>query len=149
MYIQKRLVTRLGYIFSLIFAIFAFSLPLASVASAQVRTGQLCEGANLSFGGSDKPCQIHNADGTQQAAADKATNLIAQIINLVSIVVGIIAVFMVLYGGFRFLTSAGNPESTKVAKNAILYAIIGLVIVALAQVIVKFVLAKITGTATT
>jgi hypothetical protein len=146
MNIKKRLATKLGYISALVFALFSLSAPLAPVASAQVRTGQLCQGANLTFGGSDPtPCQVDNGSGGKEAAADKANTIVADVINLVSIVVGIIAVFMIIYGGFRFLTSAGNPESTKVGKNAILYAIIGLVIVAFAQVIVKFVLAKITS----
>ncbi|MBX4197632.1 hypothetical protein KW801_03715 [Candidatus Saccharibacteria bacterium] len=47
---------------------------------------------------------------------------------------------MIIVGGFRYITSGGNPESTKSARNTILYAIIGLVVVALAQLIARFVL---------
>lgn len=130
-------------LFWILSAISMLVIFLAPHASAQVHTGQLCEGANLTFGGSDKPCQIDDGAGNKQTAESKANTIVASVINLISIVVGVIAVFMIIYGGFRFLTSAGNPESTKVAKNAILYAIIGLVIVAFAQVIVKFVLNKI------
>jgi hypothetical protein len=118
-----------------------FSAPAA--VSAQVHTGQLCSGADLSLGGGGS-CKVDNGSGGTEDAADKANSIVADVINFVSIVVGVIAVFMVIYGGFRFLTSAGNPESTKVGKNAILYALIGLVIVAFAQIIVKFVLNKIT-----
>jgi hypothetical protein len=49
---------------------------------------------------------------------------------------------MIIYGGFRYVTSGGNDASVSGAKNTIIYALIGLVIVALAQVIVHFVLAK-------
>jgi hypothetical protein len=56
---------------------------------------------------------------------------------------------MIIYGGFRYITSGGESGSISSAKNTILYAIIGLIIVALAQFIVKFILAKATGTATT
>ncbi len=144
MKIQKILATKLGYISALIFTLFTLSVPLAPVASAQVRTGQLCQGADLSFGGSDPtPCQVDNGSGGKEAAADKANKIVADVLNLVSVIVGVIAVFMIIYGGFRFLTSAGNPEGTKVGKNAILFALIGLIIVAFAQVIVKFVLGKI------
>ena len=58
--------------------------------------------------------------------------------------VGIIAVIMIIVGGFRYIASGGKQESITAAKNTILYAIIGLVIVALAQIIVKFVLEKST-----
>ncbi len=49
---------------------------------------------------------------------------------------------MIVYGGFRYVTSGGDSSKVGDAKKTILYALIGLVIVALAQVIVKFVLSK-------
>jgi hypothetical protein len=52
---------------------------------------------------------------------------------------------MIIYAGFRLVTGGGSAESTKSAKDTILYAIIGLVVVVFAQVIVKFVLVKISG----
>jgi len=55
---------------------------------------------------------------------------------------------MLIFGGFRYVTSGGKQESVTSAKNTIIYAIIGLVIVALAQIIVQFVLNK-TSQATT
>ena len=47
---------------------------------------------------------------------------------------------MIIFGGFKYITSAGNQENIKSAKQTLIYAILGLVIVALAQVIVRFVL---------
>ena len=57
--------------------------------------------------------------------------------------VGIIGVIMIIVGGFRYITSGGNDQNVASAKNTILYAIIGLVIVALAQLIVKYVLNRV------
>lgn len=65
------------------------------------------------------------------------------LINIISVIVGAIAVFMLIYGGFRYITSAGNDAGIQAAKNTIIYAIIGLVVVALAQIIVKFVLSSV------
>lgn len=91
--------------------------------------------------------------GTSQSAgvpvtADPTTSLNTNItngINLLSVVVGIIAVVMIILGGFRYITSGGKQESIGAAKSTILYAVIGLVVVASAQIIVKFVLVKSTG----
>ena len=47
---------------------------------------------------------------------------------------------MIIFGGFRYITSGGNDNNVSSAKNTILYAVIGLVIVALSQFIVRFVL---------
>ena len=70
------------------------------------------------------------------------SDTVATVINVLSAVVGVLAVIMIIVGGLRYITSAGNPEGAKTARNTILYAIIGLVIVALAQLIVHFVLNK-------
>jgi hypothetical protein len=64
-------------------------------------------------------------------------------------VVGIIAVVMIIVGGLRYITSAGNDTGVAAAKKTILYALIGLVVVALAQIIVQFVLNKSTSVGST
>ncbi len=75
------------------------------------------------------------------------SNVIKAGINLFSIVVGAIAVIMVIYGGFRYVTSSGKDDNVKGAKSTIMYALIGLVIIALAQILVRFVLTKSTSAA--
>jgi hypothetical protein len=51
-------------------------------------------------------------------------------------VTGLIAVLFIIYGGFRYITSAGNDETAESAKKTIINAIIGLVVVILSYVIV-------------
>jgi uncharacterized membrane protein len=65
---------------------------------------------------------------------------IANIINIFSWIVGTVAVIMIIYGGFRYVTAGGDSGNISSAKNTILYAIVGLVIVAISQAIVWFVL---------
>ena len=69
-------------------------------------------------------------------------DIAAFVINIFSWIVGAVSVIMIIYGGFRYITSGGDSNGVTAAKNTILYAIIGLVIVALAQIIVNFVLNK-------
>ncbi len=138
MYAQYTFSKRLAWLFSGLFLLLMLIAPVVPTASAQVRKSQLCQGADLSLNGSGD-CQVNG-----KSAESKADQLIADVVNFISVVVGILAVIMIIYGGFRYITSAGNPENTKTARNIILYALIGLVIVALAQIIVKFVLSKIT-----
>ena len=66
---------------------------------------------------------------------DMITNLITWAIGMA----GVVAVIFVVYGGVSYITSSGDPVKHKQAKNVILYAIIGLVIVALAEIITAFV----------
>ena len=51
---------------------------------------------------------------------------------------------MIMVGGFKYITSGGDSGNITGAKNTILYAVVGLVVVALAQIIVRFVLARTT-----
>lgn len=76
-------------------------------------------------------------------AEDTVNQIIADVINIFSLVVGVVSVIMIIVGGLKYITSGGDSGSVGGAKNTILYAIIGLVIVALAQVIVRFVLGQV------
>ena len=121
-------------------SILLFAVPLAAPAavSADVIQGGLCHGAQtLDVTPGDDTC-------TPEGGASGFSNLLKRIINIISVVVGVVAVIMIIIGGFRYITSAGSSERVTAAKNTILYALIGLVIVALAQVIVRFVLTKTT-----
>lgn len=69
---------------------------------------------------------------------------IRKVINVISVLVGAVAVVMIIVAGFRYVTSAGNAETLKNARNTIVYALVGLIIVAFAQVIVHFTLNSIT-----
>lgn len=82
---------------------------------------------------------------TQQASTS-INSIIKTVVNIFSVVVGIVAVIMIIVGGFRYITSGGDSNNVSGAKNTIIYAIIGLVVVALAQFIVQFVLNKVTNT---
>jgi hypothetical protein len=53
-------------------------------------------------------------------------------------IAGFAAVAMVIFGGFRFITSGGSSEQAKAARGTIINALIGLVIVSVATVLVSF-----------
>jgi len=52
---------------------------------------------------------------------------------------GGIAVLFLILGGLQYVTSSGNKDKAEQAKQTILYAVIGLVVIALSFVIVAFV----------
>lgn len=105
-----------------------------SVASAATAKESICQGAGLAGGGSTD-CSAGNGPSVE--------GVISTAINLISLIVGVIAVIMIIIGGLKYIMSSGDSNNINSAKNTILYALIGLVIVAFAQVIVKFVLNKV------
>jgi|GEM_PF-6193506 len=70
-------------------------------------------------------------------------NIVGKVIKEVLKITGVIAVVMVIYGGFLLLTSAGNLQKVTRGKNVILWAIVGLIVSGLAFMIVRFILNKI------
>lgn len=99
----------------------------------------LCNGADVkNLSAPTTPC-VNDANQGQSLESK-----ITKAINIFSVVVGIVAVVMIIYGGFRYVTSGGKQESVTNAKNTLLYAIVGLIIVALSQAIVHFVLKSAT-----
>ena len=64
-------------------------------------------------------------------------------INVVLGVLGLLAVIVIIYGGFMYTTSAGDASKIKKAKDTIMYGVVGLVIALLAYAIVNFVVSSI------
>lgn len=84
---------------------------------------------------------IKAAGGTCDTTAGNkgVENIVTTVINVLSFVVGAVAVIMIIIGGLRYVISGGDSNGISGAKNTILYAIVGLVVVLFAQVIVAFV----------
>lgn len=101
----------------------------AHAADDNIR-GNVCSGATL---GATDDCTI-------EEQGNDFNTLAARVINIFSVVVGAISVVMIIIGGFRYIISGGDSNGVTGAKNTILYAIVGLVVVLFAQVIVRFVL---------
>ncbi len=115
-------------------AVVALALPVAAVAVVPVYAQDCDTGVGRGIG-------LTNEDGT---CADDDTEggfgaLVRRVIDIFSIVVGAVSVIMIIIGGFRYIISGGDSNGVSGAKNTILYAIVGLVIVLFAQVIVRFV----------
>jgi len=77
------------------------------------------------------------------SAESGIVNVAKVAINILSLVVGIASVIVITISGFRFITSSGDSQQVQGARNGIIYAIVGLVVVILAQTIVAFVLNKL------
>ena len=137
----KKIKKQISIAVASVFLALSFGTGMA-FAQANIKDST-CQGSTLAFPATGSNPTVQCAGFTQEES--QVNTLIATIINIFSVVVGIIAVIMIVYGGFRYITSGGDSGKVTSARNTILYAIIGLIIVALAQFIVKFVLRKATS----
>ena len=81
-------------------------------------------------------------EGLKQVGGNDQTSfgdIVSKVINFLLFFVGVISVIMIIYGGVRYTTSAGDSGKVTNAKNTILYAIVGLIVSILAYAIVNFV----------
>ena len=90
----------------------------------------------LAAGESSGGAQLDNPLGD----IDTPQELIGQIINSALGLVGSIALLMFIYGGFLWITAAGNSQNVQKGQDTLKWAVIGLVVVFTAYAVVRFVI---------
>ncbi len=102
--------------------------------SAVFATGDTPAGGSITnsiqnFGG-----QVYGQDEPAHPAQIAAT-----IIQIMLGLLGIVFVILMIYGGVLYMTSTGEAKKVEHAKNVIIYAVIGVLIIATAYAITTFV----------
>lgn len=87
----------------------------------------------------DTGTKAAQGQGTAREISDPTT-MVTNGVNVLLWAVGIISVVMLIWGGIRYATSAGDSNKVTAAKNTILYAVIGLVVAIFAYALVNFVI---------
>lgn len=122
---MKRIIVTLLAIVTLSVSAFGVvATPQLAYASAR---DQVCDGV----GGCDE-------------SPTRITSTVRNIVNLLSAIIGVVSVVVIIVAGFKYVTSAGDSSDIASAKNTLIYAIVGLIIVAMSQAIVRFVLDRAT-----
>lgn len=127
---MKRIITNI--MVALLLLVGGSMALMPAVVSADAKA-DICAGVGAATG---------SAGCAEPDGSPSVNSTIALVVNILSFIVGVAAVIMIIIGGFKYVTSSGDSANITSAKNTILYAIVGLVVVALAQVIVTFVLNK-------
>ena len=69
-----------------------------------------------------------------------ASSAVGGILSAVYFWAAVVAVGFIIYGGFQYVLSSGDPGKVRKAKDTLLYSVIGLVVVLIAFVITNFVI---------
>ena len=110
------------------FVAMPLAAPVSAVDSASCTMNSISGGANCAKGD----------DQTDALFGD--TGIFKTITNTLLFIVGAIAVIMLIIGGVRYTISGGDSKQVESAKNTIMYAIIGIIVVILAYAVVNFVI---------
>ena len=115
----------------------SLSLAPAALMSSAAYAGTPCP----SSPGDATTQVLIGIDQTGNNCSDaKVEKTVSTVVRIISYIAGVIAVIMILVSGFKFMTSSGDAGRTASARSTLIYALIGLAVAALAQVIVQFVL---------
>jgi hypothetical protein len=121
---------KLSTIIATLALLVGIAAPLAVAAPAYASNeSALCEGS----GGTWTNGVCSSKDGRT------VTGTLKQVTNVLIFLIGAIAVIMVIIGGLRYTTSAGDQSALTSAKNTILYSLVGLVVAFMAYAIVQFI----------
>ena len=69
--------------------------------------------------------------------------ILVQAANIIAIMAGVAAVIIIIIAGIRFMTSGGDAEKIKNARNSVINALIGIIIIIVSRAIILFVTAKL------
>lgn len=114
-------------------------LAMPAVAYAYNPLTQACGSGGVSGGAkSSAACNASSSDPiTGPNGALHRVSLVLAIIG------GVAAVIVIIVSGFQYVTSGGDSQKAAQARNGIVGAAIGLVIIAAAETIVLFVVSKV------
>ncbi len=120
------------------------ALALISIISITVANPSLTSAASAK----DAVCKSLGATDEDTTSGDcsgggtKINDVLKIVLNILSFVAGVIAVIMIIISGIKFITSQGDSGSIASARTTVIYAIVGVVIVLVSQVIVRLVLTE-------
>lgn len=77
--------------------------------------------------------------------AENLPELLSNILQAGMGIVGALALLVFIYGGFRWLTSGGEPVKIQEGKDAMKWATVGLVVIFTSYALVRFVFSTLTG----
>ncbi len=105
--------------------------PFGKVCNSDTQDASVCEDAQ----------QTQNSGGENSLYG--SNGLLLKAASIVALVAGAASIIVIIIAGLRIVLSSGDANTTKGAKNAILYAVIGLVVAASAQAIIILVLQRL------
>jgi tellurite resistance protein TehA-like permease len=100
------------------------------------------------------PCNNPDATSKPAICGDNAANganpifgssgIVTVVVKIISLLIGFLAIIFLIIQAIKMTASGGDQQAVASARSGIIYALVGLVIAAFAQVLVYFVLDKLT-----
>lgn len=72
-----------------------------------------------------------------------SNGLIIKITRVIAFIAGAVAVVIIMLSGLRYINSAGDAAKATQARNGVIYALVGLIVIIVAQYIISLVMSRL------
>ena len=118
---------------------FFVATPALASAAFDPFGGSLCNGKRAN----SAVCEEKANKGNPISGPD---GILAKITNIVAYVAGAAAIILIVISGIKYITSGGDPGKVSSAKDTLVNALIGLVVIVLARALIIYIVVKLAGT---
>lgn len=124
---MKKLIILIIFMMSTAFSGIMFTQPVYAACPADDAVNTPINQVKKGVGSTGDDCSGSGVD-----------RFVIAIVKVLSWVVGIAAIIMIIVSGFKYITSGGDAGKVTSAKNTLIYALIGIAVAVLAQLLVNF-----------
>ena len=103
----------------------AVAAPATDICSGTAKTSAYCK------------------DKTSTDPIAGPNGILINVANLIAIIAGIVLVIMLIVAGIRYITSSGDSNGIQKAKDTIMHALIGLIVIVFARTLIAFLVSRI------
>lgn len=126
------------------FILTSLLIPMAAVTEQRVAAGvDAFEVCKIETATGEKPTVCKDVSAQNQAGTNPVIGTLKIVLNVLSFVAGVAAVVLLIINGLRLVLSNGDTNGVKNARSGVIYVLVGLLVVVIAQSIVIFVLDKL------
>jgi hypothetical protein len=121
-------------------------IPLALISFNFIRVSNvgaistICNDSNLTAGSASGSAYCNSGSNDPILGS---SGILSLVINLLAAIAGLVAVIMIIISAIQLINSGGSSEKVAKARDTIIFACVGLVVVVLARILVLFIVSKI------
>ena len=130
---MKGLAVRFGF---LLYLLLCLVLPSPAFAQTDVLADPC---SNVDIAKDSPTCQSR----TEKNPITGTDGLLYKVSLVIAIISGIAAIIVIIVGGMQYVTSGGDSQKITSAKHTIVGAVIGLIVIVLAQTIITFIIKRL------
>jgi hypothetical protein len=134
---------RYSHVFASLFAALAIAVTLAVAGAAGAQGGFNAQDIGLSEAGGSAGYTVGQSCEDQEGGC--IPQLVGQLISALLGLFGALFLVLIIWGGVQYMTSGGDPGKVKHAKETLVNAIVGMLIVALSYAIARYVIIAVSG----